>query len=167
MEAGHGELAIRPVVPHDAATVARIYIDAWNAGFGDLMPKRVFDSETIGRWRVDLAAPVPHRWWAATREGVIVGFAGIGPSRDPIDPSLGELDTIAVEPSHWRTGVGRALMSQALHYLSSDRYREAILWTLARYSRGAAFYESMGWRPNGAVRDAGRQVCYTHPLPSE
>ena len=154
------------MVLDDAPTVARIYIDAWNLGFGDLMPKRALDRETIDRWRVDLTAPVPQRWWAAIREGAMVGFTGIGPSRDPIDASLGELDTIAVDPGHWRTGVGRALMSQALRYLSADGYREAILWTLAAYPRGAGFYESSGWSPSGAVRDAGRQVCYTHPLPS-
>ncbi len=166
MTKGHGDLVIRRVVPQDAANIARIYIDSWNAGFGDLMRTRVLDPETIARWRVDLAAPLPHRWWAATREGAIVGFAGIGPSRDPIDPDLGELDTIAVAPDEWRTGVGRALMSHALHYLAEDRYREAILWTLARYPRGAGFYESTGWSANGAVRDGGREVCYSHPLPS-
>ena len=162
-----GELVIRSVLPADVATIARIYVESANAGFGDLEPRRVLDSERVERWRADLAAPLPHRWWVATRGSAIVGFAGIGPSRDPIDPTLGELDTIAVDPSHWRTGVGRALMSQALHHLSADGYREAVVWTLARYPRGAGFYESTGWTLNGAVRVDGRQVCYTHALPCE
>ena len=158
---------IRSVLPADVETVARIYVESSNAGFADLQPKRLLDPERVERWRADLAAPLPQRWWVAVREGTIVGFAGIGPSRDPIDPTLGELDTIAIEPGHWRTGVGRRLMHQALKFLSADGYREAILWTLANYPRGAAFYQSMGWRPNGAVREDGRHVCYTHPLPLE
>ena len=156
---------IRSVLPADVEAIVRIYVESANVGFGDLDKKRVLDSERVERWRSDLAAPLPYRWWVATRDGAIVGFAGIGPSRDPIDPDLGELDTIAVEPSHWRTGVGRALMSQALRHLSADGYREAIVWTLANYPRGAAFYESTGWRANGAFRASGRHVCYAHPLP--
>ncbi len=166
MGAVSSELVIRSALVADVETIARIYVESSNAGFGDLEPKRVLDSGRVERWRVDLAAPLPHRWWVAIRKGTIVGFTGIGPSRDPIDPTLGELDTIAVEQSQWRTGVGRALMSQALEFLSADGYREAILWTLANYPRAAAFYQSTGWRPNGAVREAGRQVCYAHPLPS-
>lgn len=80
----------------------------------------------------------------AEREGSGIGFVGIGPSRDPIDPKLGELDTIAVDPACWRMGVGQKLMSVALTYLRADGYREAILWTLAGYERGQTFYEATG-----------------------
>lgn len=157
---------IRSVLPADVEAVARIYVQSANAGFGDLDETRVLDPDQVERWRVDLAATPPYRWWVATRDDAIVGFAGIGPSRDPVDPSIGELDTIGVESSHWRTGVGRALMSQALRHLSMDGYREAIVWTLADYPRGMGFYESTGWRRNGAVRADGRHICYAHPLPA-
>jgi GNAT superfamily N-acetyltransferase len=95
---------------------------------------------------------------------VIVGFVGIRPSRDPIDPTLGEIDTIAVNPPVWRTGVGTSLMSVALHWLRSDGYGSALLWTLSGYTRGASFYRATGWRPNGARRQGGQQVRYDHDL---
>jgi N-acetylglutamate synthase-like GNAT family acetyltransferase len=79
--------------------------------------------------------PVPHRWWVAELRGSVVGFVGTGLSRDSI-PNLGELDTIAVDPSCWHTGIGQTLMSVALRYLTADGYREAVLWTLAGYERG-------------------------------
>ena len=121
--------AIRPAVPDDAEAVARIYIDSWNAGFGDLMsqPNRTVTTELVERWRHDLAQPVPHRWWVAEHEASIIGFAGIGPSRDPVDPQLGELYTIAIDPPYWRQGIGKALISLALQHLVSDGYREAVL----------------------------------------
>ena len=140
---------------------------SWNAGFGQLMRHREVDPELIGRWRQDLASPPPSRWWVAERDGTIVGFAGIGLSRDPVDPGLGELDTIAVDPVCWRAGVSRALMSLCLRSLSKDGYLEAVLWTLANYPRGACFYHATGWRPNGKVRDGDRQIGYTHPLTSK
>ena len=92
--------------------------------------------------------------------GSIAGFVGIGPSRDPVDARLGELDTIAVYPSHWRTGIGKELMSVALHYLVADGYDEAIVWTVEGYERGIAFYQAMGWNRDGGVRNEGRQIRF-------
>lgn len=156
--------AIRPARPTDAPAVARIYIDSWNLGFRGLMPQREVTPGLVGRWERELAAPRPRRWWVATVDGAIAGFAGIGPSRDPADPQLGELDTIAVAPALWRRGVGRALMAVALDALRADGYRAAILWTLAGYPAGQRFYEATGWQPDGATRDEGRQIRYRHHL---
>ena len=160
------ELTIRKVLADDTAEVLRIYVASWNLGFGERMPRIEADPDRLARWQVDLAAPSPQRWWLAERDGAIVGFAGIGPCRDPVDPALGELDTIAVDPNCWRSGVGRALMSQALRALSSDGYREAVLWTFADYPRGDTFYRAMGWSRSGTFRNDGTQLLYRHPLRS-
>ena len=158
--------AIRPAVPDDAEAVGRIYIDSWNAGFGELMSQadRTVTAELVRRWKNYLAQPVPHRWWVAEHEGSIVGFAGIGPSRDPVDPQLGELYTIAIDPPYWRQGIGKALISLALQHLVSDGYREAVLWTVEGYERGIAFYETMGWSRDSGVRDNGRQIRFRRDL---
>ena len=155
-------LAIRPARTADAETVARIYVDSWNASFGELLSRteRTVEPELVARWGRALRRSVPHRWWVAERCGVIVGFAGTGPSRDPVDPSIGELDTLAVDEPHWRTGVGSALIAVAHDRLAADGYRTAILWTVAGYRRGIAFYEAMGWRRDGGIRDRGRQIRF-------
>lgn len=157
---------IRPAVPEDTETVVRIYIDSWNAGYGELMLQadRTVTQDLVRRWRHDLAQSFPHRWWVAEHMGSIVGLVGIGPSRDPVDPELGELDSIAVDPPYWRQGIGKALISLALQYLVSDGYREAILWTVEGYERGITFYGAMGWRRDGGVRDNGRQVRFRRDL---
>ena len=116
---------IRPAVLDDTEAVARIYIDAWNAGCGELMSQadRTVTPDLTAHWSHDLTQPLPHRWWVAEHRGSIVGFAGIGPSRDPVDPEIGELDSIAVDPPYWRKGIGKALISLALQHLVSDGYR--------------------------------------------
>jgi N-acetylglutamate synthase-like GNAT family acetyltransferase len=159
-------LSIRSAMVDDAEVVTRIYIESWNAGFGELLghPNRSVTPELVVRWGQDLVQPLPQRWWVAEKQGTIVGLVGIGPSRDPVDARLGELDTIAVDPRCWRSGIGRELLSLALRYLAADGYGEAILWTVAGYERGKAFYEAMGWRLDGGVRDEGRQVRYRHSL---
>jgi GNAT superfamily N-acetyltransferase len=156
--------AIRTAQGADAPAVAQIYVDSWNIGFDGLMPQRPLTADLVARWACDLTAPAPRRWWVATVDDGIAGFAGICPSRDPIDPQLGELDTIAVAPAWWRRGIGRELMAVALDALRANGYHEAVLWTLADYPRGQRFYETMGWRCDGAVRDAGRQIRYRRRL---
>ena len=107
--------------------------------------------------------PDPSRTVGGLRSGWVRSSAvvGIGPSRDPVDAQLGELDTIAVDQPYWRTGIGRALMSLALQYLVSDGYSAAVVWTVESYERGIAFYEATGWRRDGGVRDEGP----TDPFP--
>ena len=153
-------LIIHDATPHDAPVIARIDADSWNAGFGDLMPVRPFDFDRVECWRLDLDAPLPHRWWVAELGGIVVGFAGIGPRRAPIDPELGEIDTIALDPAHWRQGLGRTLMAVAVEHLEADGYHAAILWTLEHYPQGQRFYEALGWRRDGGTRLEGRQIRY-------
>ena len=157
---------IRSATVDDAESITRIYIESWNAGFGELLSRadRTVTPELTERWRRDLAQPVPHRWWVAERAGRIVGFVGIGPSRDPVDLQLGEIDTIAVDSRYWRVGIGKALISLAVRHLAADGYREAILWTVEGYERGIGFYQAMGWRRDGGARDGGRQVRFRRGL---
>ena len=159
-------ITFRTATPPDVGEIVRIYIDSWNAGFGKLLSQadRTVTPDLIERWKHDLSRPVPQRWWIAERRGSIVGFVGIRPSRDPVDPQLGEVDTIAVDPPHWRTGIGTALMSLAVRYLASDGYIEAIVWTVEYYERGIAFYEALGWRRDGVIRDEGRQMRFRQDL---
>jgi len=159
-----GTLKIRPAGPDDVEAIVRIYVDSWNAGFGPRMPVIEVDAARISSWREVLGESSATRWWLAERGDNIVGFVGIGPSRDPVDPSLGELDTIAVDPWAWRTGVGKALMSVALEGLRSAGYPSAVLWTLNDYPQAERFYGATGWRLNGTTRRDGQQVRYDHEL---
>jgi len=155
---------VRTARVDDVHRIVQIYIESWNAGFGKLMPTREVTSTVVSRWTEDVSKPSPHRWWVAEVDSSIVGFVGICPSRDPIDPTIGEVDTIAVDPVWWRTGIGRELMLVALKNLRSDGYREAVLWTLTNYPRGQGFYQAMRWTPDGGKRDDGRQIRYRHDL---
>src|SRR5262245_14651594 len=107
------DVRVRPAQPADADAVTRVYVESWNVGFGALVRPIEADAERRKSWRETLAARGRRRWWVAERHASLVGFAGIGPSRDPRDERLGELDTIAVSPTCWRSGVGRALMQEA------------------------------------------------------
>jgi GNAT superfamily N-acetyltransferase len=157
------ELHLRPATLADAEMVADVYVGSWNKGFAHLMPLRVLDAEQVARWAHDLTDPST-RWSVAVSADRLLGFVGVGPSRDPIDDDLGELDTIAVDPSSWRRGVGRALMAAALADLRDAGFDHAILWTPAGYERGRTFYETTGWVASGETRDSGRQIAFRQVL---
>jgi GNAT superfamily N-acetyltransferase len=148
---------IREAVADDAEVVARIYVESWHDGFGHLLGLRELTPERVARWGQELAGK-PGDWAVAEIGGVVVGMVGVGPSRDPIDPLLGELDTIAVDPAHWRAGIGRCLMAHALGVLQKT-WSRAILWTPANYGRGDAFYLATGWVPLDRSRRDGKQVA--------
>jgi GNAT superfamily N-acetyltransferase len=154
---------IRPATAADAQRVATIYIESWNAGFGGLAPTRGLGEEQVGRWVRELTGG-SRQWSVALVDRMIVGFAGVGPSRDPVDAMLGELDTIGVAPDHWRRGVGTTLMAPALAALKRAGYREAIVWTWAGYARGRGFYERTGWNSDGGHRDERRQISFRQCL---
>lgn len=156
------DVTVRFAVEADAPVVARIYVDSWNDGFGDLLGVRAYDDGLVARWVGELSGG-SQRWWVGLRAAQIVGFVGIGPSRDPVEPGVGELDTIAVAPSEWRTGVGRTLMAVALRSLATD-FVGAVVWTVAGYERGLRFYEATGWVPTDRTRAHGREVCLRHRL---
>ena len=155
-------LRVRAARADDAARVAQIYVESWNEGFGDLVGYRVLGDAQIERWKRTLSSGL-RQWWVAEDRTEIVGLVGVGPSRDPIDVALGELDTIAVSPSHWRRGMGRSLMTVALRALAAD-YHDAIVWTVAGYDRGYRFYEAIGWHRDGGTRADGREVSFRRSL---
>jgi GNAT superfamily N-acetyltransferase len=152
--------SIRCAVPEDADVVTAIYVASWNAGFAGHFPPREATPQSRRRWAAQLTAPLPSRWWIAEIDRTAVGFAGVGTSRHPADPTLGELDTIAVAPAHWRQGIGRALIQVAMHHLQTHDYEVAILWTVHGLEGTEQFYRRMGWRPEPITRDRGRQVRY-------
>jgi ribosomal protein S18 acetylase RimI-like enzyme len=95
------------------------------------------------RWEQDT-----HRLTVAvTDDDTVVGFTYLGVSEVP---GATELYAIHVDPEHVGTGVGKALMVDALAHLG-DR---AVLWVLEGNDRARRFYERGGWAADGTTREA-------------
>ena len=71
----------------------------------------------------------------------IVGYAGVGPERDPgAPPKTGELYALFVHPDYWGTGAGRALTDAALTDLRNADCGAVWLWVLEANTRARRFY---------------------------
>jgi GNAT superfamily N-acetyltransferase len=93
----------------------------------------------------------------AEDDGVVVGYLGCGANRDAdTGDDVGEVRSLFVSPSHWRAGVGRALMDAAFGELRKRGYTTASVWSFAANDRANRFYESCGFEPDGASRTEER-----------
>ena len=145
---------VRPAGPDDAEGITRIHLIGWERGYADLMPADYLARRTAGQ-PARLAQRREHLETAQGRDQTLVavdgvdvlGFTNFGPDRD--DPAIGEVYAIYVDPDRLSTGIGQALMNEAVTRLRARGLAPVRLWVLAGNARGLAFYERYGFRPDG------------------
>ncbi len=157
-------ISLREATLEDTEAIVAIYVESSNMSYEGRDPWREVTPARIIQWRHDLSTATPTRWWAAEESGSIVGFIGIGPSRDLVEKGLGELDTIAVAPTHWHRGIGKLMMVRAIEGLRESGFNKAILWTHADYPLAERFYRSTGWVRSPYTRQSGKHVRYDFSL---
>jgi GNAT superfamily N-acetyltransferase len=152
------DVRIRAAEPSDAREIAEVHVRGWQWGYRDLLPSEVLDALSVDRreegWNEILSSlPDGATVLVALQSERIVGFAGVGPSRDDdATESSGELSSLYLEEEVAGTGVGRALMDSAVAVSRSAGYHELRLWVLERNSRARRFYEAAGLRPDGTAK---------------
>lgn len=145
---------MRPATAADADAIGRVHADTWRATYAGVLPNTAFDVQARQRcWReaFEREWPTTSAVFVAEDDRAVVGFAGVGASREQDD--VGELFTIYVEPARWGTGAGRALLEQAERSLAASGFGEALLWVLEGNERAESFYRAAGW-----THDGGRKV---------
>ncbi len=150
--------SIRPAEPRDAAGIARVHIRTWQVAYRGQLPEAFLDGlgaeidQRTSRWESFIADAASVQLVAQDGDR-LVGFVAFGPSGDePVDPRIGEVYAIYVDPSCWDRGYGRALFTTAVRGLTDAGFAEATLWVLDTNSRARRFYEIAGWVADGAVK---------------
>jgi ribosomal protein S18 acetylase RimI-like enzyme len=100
----------------------------------------------------------------AKRDEAIVGFCQYGPGEDDDSARAGHIYRLYVHPARQRSGVGRSLLAASLERLRQTGARAATLWVLKSDRRARAFYERMGWEPDGARTADPTDLRYRLPL---
>ncbi|WP_326617349.1 GNAT family N-acetyltransferase [Streptomyces decoyicus] len=173
----------------DIDAVSAVRVRGWQAAYRGLMPQAYLDAMSV-------AADAERRrsWFArrspevsdlvAERDGDVVGWACVGPARDPDiapgaeelpapAPTAGELLALYVAPGLIGTGVGRTLMAAGTARARAHGYRTLYLWVVRGNTRAQRFYERAGFAPDGAEEAyevGGRSVPelrYRRPLTPE
>lgn len=139
-------------------------VAGWRVGYAHFLPATYlarFDvAERAARWRERLVALSPDEaptWVAVDAADGVIGFSHTGPVRDPdLERALvGELYGLYVDPAHWRSGIGAALMRPVDEFWAPTAVGAMVLWVFEANARARAFYERFGFRADGTskVRD--------------
>jgi ribosomal protein S18 acetylase RimI-like enzyme len=141
-------VAIRPAHPDDAAAIARLDVETWQATYAGILATP---------YLVGLSAEKRERAWAGLirREprdirvavgpgGAILGFGTCGGCRD--EPNhTGEIFTLYVAPDWQNQGIGRALVLALFARLVERGHGSAVIWVLSE-NPSRFFYRRLGGR---------------------
>jgi L-amino acid N-acyltransferase YncA len=139
-------VTVRPARPDDVEDIVEVGVRAWTVGFKGVVPPDVPDREEMAE-RIAQRIREPGVPVAVSElDDELCGWVTFGASRDhDAGPDVGEVYALNVDPSTWRRGAGRALVSHALKRLADTGFFEAMLWTFAETPRSRSFYESLGF----------------------
>lgn len=126
---------------------------AYHGIFEDAFLDALRPEDRVHAYWLDAVGTNMPRTFLAERDGEIVGFATVGPSRDEDAPRAAELYAVYVDPAAWGAGVGRLLMTEAYRRIEALGVERAILWVLEANARAQRFYRADGWSPDGARRE--------------
>jgi ribosomal protein S18 acetylase RimI-like enzyme len=148
---------VRDARPEDARAIARVHTRSWQIGYAHAFPADALADISVDRrtdhWRRWLTEPPvpPVAVLVAEAGGAVYGFASVGRSHE--EEGVGELFAIYVDPDHWGTGLGRALIGEAEARLKAAGFEEAMLWVLNDNPRARRFYEAAGWAHDGGAKE--------------
>jgi ribosomal protein S18 acetylase RimI-like enzyme len=151
---------IRSAVFADAARLAEIHIQSWQAAYAEILPADFLDglgdelSKRTEQWQDWLSTESPQRSVLVVVDGdKLVGFAHFGPSGDKDRRGTGELYSMYLDPARYRQGWGTDLMDAVFGELRAGGFRGASLWVMTANTAARAFYEGAGWEADGAETD--------------
>jgi GNAT superfamily N-acetyltransferase len=152
--------AVRRAQLRDAAAIAKVQVDSWQAAYLGIIPVPVLNDLSVqartATWRRILSGnPTPgSHTWVLVSDGSVLGFVSAGPTRDSDDQPrfVGEIYAIYLSPPAWGRGLGAELLETAQDDLAERGFNTATLWVLTGNARARRFYELHGFTRDGASR---------------
>ena len=138
---------IRRAQAGDTASLGVLHSAVWAELYADLLPAETLaslDAQTMTElWGRFISRGDAYVQFVAEVDGEIVGFAGVGPGREPGYELGRELYFIYVAPEHRRGSIGKALLKQAdVDYL----------WIAETNRATQAFYRKQKFYPDSVRR---------------
>ncbi|WP_407111497.1 N-acetyltransferase family protein [Streptomyces sp. DSM 116494] len=150
-------LLLRPMTAGDCEGVATMRIRGWQHAYRGLVPQPHLDGLDIGadaeRHRARLLANDGSvvNLVAEAEGGELAGWAAFGPYRDgEVRTGDAELYALYLPPERIGRGVGRTLLTEAVHRCATAGHRSMYLWVLRDNTRARRFYERAGFGADGA-----------------
>jgi len=141
---------IRPAVPEDAPSIARVFVQAWRAGYRGVVADSVIDALNVAEWTADFHERIGRDGYATAvvtgpPDGPLLGFTRYGQDQDR--PGAGYLASLYVDPESAGRGFGSQLLDYAIQQLTGAGLAETRLWVFASNTRARSLYERRGFTP--------------------
>ena len=146
-----GRIIIRQAEPDDAGGIARVCADGWRDTYRDIYePWRIESAiaEYYAPERIAGEITAPHDsdgWIVAVDEGTVVGAGGGG----MIEPGVGEVFVLYLDPTRRREGIGSRLLDAITEQQRAHGAHEQWVSVDPENAKGLPFYLARGFR----VRD--------------
>ncbi|MFK4105471.1 GNAT family N-acetyltransferase [Streptomyces sp. NPDC019531] len=149
-------LLIRPMALADCDRVAEIRVRGWQSAYRGLIPQSYLDAMSVAldaeRHRTRFGqgdGSVVN--FVAEWDGEVMGWACHGPYRDgEVRTADAELYAVYVNRRRCGTGIGHALLREALWNSTAAGHDRMYLWVLKGNTRARRFYERAGFEADGA-----------------
>jgi phosphinothricin acetyltransferase len=159
-KAGHDEpsipmpLSIRAAGPTDIPAIARIYDHAVRHGTASFEIAPPDEAEMARRIRALLEGGYPHL--VAERDGAVLGYAYAGPYRARPAYRWAVEDSIYVDPTAYRRGIGRALLDRLIAESTVRDFRQmiAVIGDSAQ-TASIELHRAAGFRLVGTIENVG------------
>jgi GNAT superfamily N-acetyltransferase len=161
---------IRLATAADVGAIVDVQRETWAATYTQWVPNVMDDfnlDRSTANWSGWVAATNNHLVVAAEK-GVVVGFAGSGPTDADGPEGAGQVYAIYVRPDRHGKGIGKALMADAFGWLAERGHPECVLWVAEPSTRSRGFYERQGLALDEGVSQPWRTITivrYRRPLP--
>ncbi|MCL9813585.1 GNAT family N-acetyltransferase [Natranaeroarchaeum aerophilus] len=148
---------IRPARREDIPTIQRVVSDSWRAAYADLLSPDALsfigdEERFLPADSLEQAMDTDELWFlVAIVDGAVIGevqFATGPETHSFVAPDEGEtqLQSLYIDPDHWRAGVGSELVEAGIERLQGDT--DAVLVeVLSDNTGGRKFYRSEGFDP--------------------
>ncbi len=147
-------IAIRPAEPFDIAAITCIYARAVRQETASFEIEPPDEAEMRRRYEALRAGN--HPFLVAERDGAVAGYAYAGPFRARAAFRWTVEDSIYVDPTAQRRGVGRKLLAALIAESEAHGFRQmlAVIGDSAN-TASIELHRAMGFRPVGTFRDVG------------
>ena len=149
-------ISVRRAVFDDAAGIASVHAEARLVGYrgfvSDELLESTFSRDLTALWVERLGVEEPPVVLVATREEELAGYCMLVLPSEDTDTAgrVAELTRMSVTPDAWRSGVGTALVNEAIRSLQCDGWTALSVWVLERNLGAIEFYSSLGFKADGA-----------------
>jgi ribosomal protein S18 acetylase RimI-like enzyme len=141
---------VRPATLRDAKSISDLHNATVCEAFKSVVPDAPVPVSALEKsqayWREAIEYAEPQVQVALDGEKM-VGFVGFDRSRDKgTPPTMGEIWSIYVAPSHWGQGVGLALWDAAREGLQEEGCTHVTVWVPIANDRAMRFHELAGFK---------------------